>query len=78
MGVKQRRLASFRREYKGDYLDVPSQPYVKILDKQGNLASPFDDVFNVSLEFLLWNWSCLWVEFDFDYFGCLFLIIVGL
>ncbi|KAJ8442084.1 hypothetical protein Cgig2_007922 [Carnegiea gigantea] len=43
MGVKQRRLASFRREYKGDYLDVPSQPYVKILDKQGDRQILFAD-----------------------------------
>lgn len=36
MGVKVRRKTSFHREYKGDYIDVPSHPYLmKILQKQG-------------------------------------------
>ncbi|MCE3051560.1 hypothetical protein HAX54_050185 [Datura stramonium] len=35
MGVKVRRKASFHRDYIGDYLDVPSRPYLmKILEKQ--------------------------------------------
>ncbi|KAK6936730.1 hypothetical protein RJ641_033760 [Dillenia turbinata] len=35
MEVKVRRKASLHRDYKGDYLDVPSQPYlIKILEKQ--------------------------------------------
>ncbi|XP_010262800.1 PREDICTED: myosin IB heavy chain [Nelumbo nucifera] len=44
MGVKVRRRASFRRDYKGDYLDVPSQPYLmKILEKQGDNQVVFAD-----------------------------------
>lgn len=36
MGVKARRLTSLHRDYKGDYLDVPSDPFLlKILQKQG-------------------------------------------
>lgn len=36
MGVKVRRKASLRREYKGDYLDIPSRPFLmKILQKRG-------------------------------------------
>lgn len=36
MGVKVRRKASLHRDYLGDYLDVPSHPYLmKILEKQG-------------------------------------------
>lgn len=36
MGVKVRRKTSFHREYKGDYIDIPSHPYLmKILQKQG-------------------------------------------
>lgn len=47
MGVKVRRKASFRREYKGDYIDVRSNPYLmKILQKQG-LA--FHNVFNFAI-----------------------------
>ncbi|XP_022764247.1 myosin heavy chain IB-like isoform X2 [Durio zibethinus] len=38
MGIKVRRKASLRREYKGDYLDVPSRPFLmKILRKQGKM-----------------------------------------
>lgn len=37
MGVKVRRKASLHREYKGDYIDVPSHPYLmKVMEKQGN------------------------------------------
>ena len=37
MGVKVRRKASRHRDYRGDYVDVPSRPYLmKILDKQGD------------------------------------------
>lgn len=37
MGVKVRRKASIIRDYKGDYLDVPSIPFLdKILGKYGN------------------------------------------
>ncbi|KAK6925933.1 Class I myosin tail homology domain [Dillenia turbinata] len=44
MGVKARRNASFHRDYKGDYLDVPSQPYLmKILEKQGDKQVLFAD-----------------------------------
>lgn len=44
MGVKARRMASFRRDYRGDYLDVASQPYlIKILDKQGDKQVLFAD-----------------------------------
>lgn len=36
MGIKVRRKASFHRDYQGDYLDVPSHPFLmKILQKQG-------------------------------------------
>lgn len=39
MGVKVRRKASRRHEYKGDYMDIPSRPYLmKILQKQGYLT----------------------------------------
>lgn len=41
MGVKVRRKASLRREYKGDYLDIPSRPFLmKILQKQGYPFAP--------------------------------------
>lgn len=37
MGIKVRRKASLHRDYKGDYLDVASHPYLmKILQKQGH------------------------------------------
>lgn len=37
MGVKVRRKASLIRDYRGDYLDVRSRPYLlKILEKQGS------------------------------------------
>ena len=76
MGVKQRRLASFRREYKGDYLDVPSQPYVKILDKQGNWTSPFDYVFNAFVEFSCEiDVVCFGVEFDLTMLGATFQLL---
>ncbi len=38
MGFKVRRKASLHRDYKGDYLDVPSHPFLmKILQKQGSV-----------------------------------------
>ncbi|XVF10002.1 hypothetical protein REPUB_Repub07fG0146700 [Reevesia pubescens] len=44
MGVKVRRKASLRREYKGDYLDIPSRPFLmKILQKQGDNQVLFAD-----------------------------------
>lgn len=44
MGVKARRLASFHRDYRGDYLDVSSNPFLlKILDKQGDRQVLFAD-----------------------------------
>lgn len=44
MGVKVRRKTSFHREYKGDYIDVPSIPYLmKILQKQGDSQVLFAD-----------------------------------
>ncbi|XP_022736508.1 myosin heavy chain IB [Durio zibethinus] len=44
MGVKVRRNASLRREYKGDYLGVPSRPFLmKILQKQGDKQVLFAD-----------------------------------
>ncbi|XP_020518187.1 myosin IC heavy chain isoform X2 [Amborella trichopoda] len=44
MGVKVRRRTSLHREYKGDYLNVPSNPYVmKILEKQGDRQVLFAD-----------------------------------
>ncbi|KAK4718472.1 hypothetical protein R3W88_016810 [Solanum pinnatisectum] len=44
MGVKVRRKASFHRNYIGDYLDVPSRPYLmKILEKQGDKKVLFAD-----------------------------------
>ncbi|KAJ8747947.1 hypothetical protein K2173_001421 [Erythroxylum novogranatense] len=44
MGVKVRRKASLHRGAKGDYLDVPSHPYLtKILQKQGDNQVLFAD-----------------------------------
>ncbi|KAL5989237.1 hypothetical protein ACLOJK_010127 [Asimina triloba] len=44
MGVKVRRKASLHRDYKGDYIDVPSHPYlIKILEKQGDRQVLFAD-----------------------------------
>ncbi|KAK3219680.1 hypothetical protein Dsin_013650 [Dipteronia sinensis] len=44
MGMKVRRKASLHRDYKGDYLDVPSRPYLmKILQKQGDNQVLFAD-----------------------------------
>ncbi|XP_057951122.1 uncharacterized protein LOC131145958 isoform X2 [Malania oleifera] len=44
MGVKVRRKSSLHRDYKGDYLDVPSRPYlIKILEKQGDKKVLFAD-----------------------------------
>ncbi|CAN6709433.1 unnamed protein product [Malus baccata var. baccata] len=44
MGVKVRRKASFRREYRGDYIDVRSNPYLmKVLQKQGDKEVLFAD-----------------------------------
>lgn len=40
MGFKVRRKASLHRDYKGDYLGVPSHPFLmKILQKQGQLRA---------------------------------------
>lgn len=39
MGIKVRRKASLHRDHKGDYLNVPSHPFlIKILQKQGYLT----------------------------------------
>ena len=63
MGVKVRRRASLHRDYKGDYIDVASHPYLmKILQKQGQLCSflfLFDSFrflmgFGFFTKFLLW------------------------
>ncbi|KAI3956398.1 hypothetical protein MKX01_016811 [Papaver californicum] len=44
MGIKVRRRASLHRDYRGDYLDVPSQyALMKILDKQGDRKVLFAD-----------------------------------
>lgn len=44
MGFKVRRKASIHRDYLGDYLDVPSRPYLmKILEKQGDKKVLFAD-----------------------------------
>ncbi|GAV67766.1 LOW QUALITY PROTEIN: Myosin_TH1 domain-containing protein, partial [Cephalotus follicularis] len=44
MGVKARQIASRHRNYKGDYLDVPSRPHLlKILQKQGDKQVLFVD-----------------------------------
>ncbi|KAF3962399.1 hypothetical protein ACB098_12G044300 [Castanea mollissima] len=44
MGVKVRRRASLHRDYKGDYIDVASHPYLmKILQKQGDKQVVFAD-----------------------------------
>jgi hypothetical protein len=38
MGVKVRRKTSLHRDYKGDYIDVASHPFlIKLLQKQGQL-----------------------------------------
>ncbi|KAJ0986224.1 hypothetical protein J5N97_004580 [Dioscorea zingiberensis] len=44
IGMKVRRRASLHRDCKGDYLDVPSDPYLmKILSKQGDNKVLFAD-----------------------------------
>ncbi|KAJ8536845.1 hypothetical protein K7X08_035246 [Anisodus acutangulus] len=44
MGVKVRRKASIHRDYLGDYVNVPSRPYLmKILEKQGDKKVLFAD-----------------------------------
>ncbi|KAH7538153.1 uncharacterized protein LOC107414542 [Ziziphus jujuba] len=44
MGVKVRRKTSLHREYQGDYIDVPSHPFLlKILQKQGDKKVLFAD-----------------------------------
>ncbi|XP_008794989.1 myosin IB heavy chain-like [Phoenix dactylifera] len=44
MGVKVRRRASLRRDCKGDYLDVPSDPYLSsMLSKRGDQKVLFAD-----------------------------------
>ncbi|GMY07392.1 myosin ID heavy chain [Fagus crenata] len=44
MGVKVRRKASLHRDYKGDYIDVASHPYlIKLLQKQGDKQVLFAD-----------------------------------
>ncbi|XP_030448906.1 uncharacterized protein LOC115671475 [Syzygium oleosum] len=44
MGFKVRRKASLHRDYKGDYLGVPSHPFLmKILQKQGDKQVLFAD-----------------------------------
>ncbi|KAK9121668.1 hypothetical protein Syun_019285 [Stephania yunnanensis] len=44
MGVKVRRKASLHRDYRGDYLDVPSQSsLMKILEKHGDRQVLFAD-----------------------------------
>ncbi|XP_052177541.1 uncharacterized protein LOC127791596 [Diospyros lotus] len=44
MGIKIRRKASSRRDYRGDYVDIPSRPYLtKILEKQGDKKVLFAD-----------------------------------
>ncbi|KAF8380107.1 hypothetical protein HHK36_027578 [Tetracentron sinense] len=44
MGFKVRRKASLHRDYRGDYLDIPSQPYLmKILERQGDKRVLFAD-----------------------------------
>uniref|UniRef100_A0A5B7BW15 Putative Myosin heavy chain-related isoform 1 n=1 Tax=Davidia involucrata TaxID=16924 RepID=A0A5B7BW15_DAVIN len=44
MGIKVRRKASLYRDYRGDYLDVPSRLYLmKILEKQGDKQVLFAD-----------------------------------
>ncbi|KAK7293449.1 hypothetical protein RJT34_16315 [Clitoria ternatea] len=44
MGIKVRRKASLHRDYKGDYVNVPSHPFlIKILHKQGDKEVLFAD-----------------------------------
>ncbi|XP_022922400.1 myosin IB heavy chain-like [Cucurbita moschata] len=44
MGIKVRRKASLHRDYKGDYIDVPSNQFLmKILKKQGEQSVLFAD-----------------------------------
>ncbi|KAF2315514.1 hypothetical protein GH714_039974 [Hevea brasiliensis] len=44
MGIKVRRKASLHRDVRGDYIDVPSNPYLmKILQKQGDNQVLFAD-----------------------------------
>ena len=52
MGVKVRRKTSFHREYRGDYVDVPSHPYLmKILQKQGH-------TFCTSISIYVYRFGC--------------------
>lgn len=71
MGVKVRRRASLHRDYKGDYIDVASHPYLmKILQKQGQLCSFlflidsfrfFNGFFSFFFtKFLWWAWNWVW------------------
>ncbi|XAR71671.1 hypothetical protein NMG60_11018052 [Bertholletia excelsa] len=44
MGIKVRRKASRHRDYRGDYIDIPSRPCIlKILEKQGDKTVLFAD-----------------------------------
>ncbi|KAF5442218.1 hypothetical protein F2P56_034903 [Juglans regia] len=44
MGVKVRRKASLHRDYRGDYIDIASHPYlIKLLQKQGDKQVMFAD-----------------------------------
>lgn len=66
MGMKVRRKASLHRDFKGDYLDVPSLPYLmKILQKQGQSVSfhlitygcPWSLIYFINYQFGLVFWS---------------------
>jgi hypothetical protein len=55
MGVKVRRKASLHRDYKGDYIDVASHPYlIKLLQKQGSASFFFFFRFVSFLNKFLW------------------------
>jgi hypothetical protein len=62
MGVKARRKASFHRDYKGDYIDVASHPFlIKLLQKQG-LLSMHSNICNACF--------ALFFLFFFFFFSC--------
>ncbi|KAJ0043399.1 hypothetical protein Pint_17636 [Pistacia integerrima] len=74
MGVKVRRKASLHREYKGDYIDVPSRPYlIKIMEKQGDTQVLFADnvlkftaVEKMSLSELSDNFFAIVIPYEYD------------
>ena len=90
MGVKARRIASLHRDYNGDYLDVPSDPFLlKLLHKQGtphpslslsrsqtlHSMMPFGCLFDTMLRSeSVGAWYCCVFQVLLGLFGCPLLI----